>query len=277
MADPLSVAASVVGLTVPALHGTRILLDDLQKLQDAPKTIGRLADELRSVETALNLLEGVEAREWDMLGTTAAGWSKTTIGSYTHACKLFRVDVQRWTRHSDDGKLAWQDRANVGFFKREQIRAMSEQLQTFKLTINTIVSIANLYSSVRNSHITEEAVKEISTKQAKVKEAIATADKQLVVLEKRFEELELSDDDEAASSAEGKNATLQQLEEERKALDASRKLLEELLAKSQEEALAKAVQGNNPAPATITFGNHSSGFQAGVIHGGVSGITFGKK
>lgn len=133
------------------------------------------------------------------------------------------------------------------------------------------------YSSVRNSHITEEVLKTVSTKEAEVKGAIATADKQLVMLEKRFEELELSDDDGAAASTQGKSSTLQQLEEERKALDASRKLLEELLAKSQGDVVAKAAQGNNPAPTTITFGNDSSGFQAGVIHGGVSAITFGKK
>lgn len=42
MADPLSIAASVVGVTVPALHGTRLLLDELQNLKDAPKAVKRL-------------------------------------------------------------------------------------------------------------------------------------------------------------------------------------------------------------------------------------------
>ena len=36
MADPLSITASVVGITVPALHGTRLLLDDLERLKDTP-------------------------------------------------------------------------------------------------------------------------------------------------------------------------------------------------------------------------------------------------
>ncbi|KAK8093422.1 hypothetical protein PG997_000107 [Apiospora hydei] len=39
MADPLSVAASVVGITVPALHAIRLLLNDLQELRDAPSTV----------------------------------------------------------------------------------------------------------------------------------------------------------------------------------------------------------------------------------------------
>jgi hypothetical protein len=65
MAGPLSISASVVGITVPALHGTRLLLDGLEKLKDAPKTVKRLADDVHSVDAALKLLQGVEDREWE--------------------------------------------------------------------------------------------------------------------------------------------------------------------------------------------------------------------
>jgi hypothetical protein len=44
MADPLSITASAVGIIVPALHGTRLLLEDLQQLKDAPKTVKRLVE-----------------------------------------------------------------------------------------------------------------------------------------------------------------------------------------------------------------------------------------
>lgn len=144
MADPLSIAASVVGVTVPALHGTRLLLDDLQGLKDVPKTVKRLVEDVSSVDAALKLLQTMEQREWESLGTNVAEQTKTTINGCTQACDLFRTYLQRWTRHSDDGKLAWQDRANVGFFKQGQIKAMSEQLQNCKLTINSVVSIATL-------------------------------------------------------------------------------------------------------------------------------------
>ena len=96
-------------------------------------------------------------------------------------------------------------------------------------------------------------------------------------MENKLEEMNLSDDDEeAAAPAEGKAEALRQLEEERKALDASRKLLNELLSKSQEEAVAKAA-GNQSYSTMVTFGDHNSGFQAGTITGGVSGTIFGGK
>jgi hypothetical protein len=133
------------------------------------------------------------------------------------------------------------------------------------------------YSSVRHSHITEEIKKTISTNQAEVDGAITTTDKQLIILENKVEELNLSGDDEEAAGTEGKAEALRQLEEERKALNASRKLLDELLSKSQEEAVAKAAARSQSSSTTVTFGNQNSGFQAGIINGAVSGISFGGK
>jgi hypothetical protein len=89
-----------------ALHGVRLLLDDLQQLKDAPKTVRRLADDVQFVDTAIKLLENIEDREWGLLGTSVAEESKTTTNSCTQACELFRPELQRWTRHSEDGKLA---------------------------------------------------------------------------------------------------------------------------------------------------------------------------
>ena len=143
MADPLNLTASAVGIIVPALHGTRLrlLLEDLQQLKDAPKTVKRLVEDVHSVDTALKLLQKIEEREWGLLGEDVA---KQSISSSTQACNLFRVDLQKWTRHSEDGKLVWLDRANVGFFKKDQVKAMSEQLQSCKLAINLIVGVATL-------------------------------------------------------------------------------------------------------------------------------------
>ena len=155
MADPLSITASVVGIIGPALHTTRLLLQDLQQLKDAPKTIKRLGEDVQSVDTALKLLQSIEEREWGLLGAGVAKQSETTISSSTQACNIFRADLQKWTRHSEDGKLAWLDRANVGFFRKDQVKAMSEQLQSCKLAINLIVGVATLYVAQFGFYIIE--------------------------------------------------------------------------------------------------------------------------
>lgn len=144
MTDPFSIAAGAVGIIVPALHVTRLLLEDLHELKDAPKTVKRLTEDVRSVDTALKLLQAVENREWDILGASIADHSKTTISSCIQECELFSNNVKRWTTHSEDGKLEWRDRASMGFFKQAQIKAMSEQISNCTLTINSVVGIATL-------------------------------------------------------------------------------------------------------------------------------------
>jgi hypothetical protein len=75
-------------------------------------------------------------------------------------------------------------------------------------------------------------------KQIEIKNAIGAADEKLVALENRLEELNLTTDyRKAAESTESKAEALLQLEEERVELSASRKLLDELLSKSQAEAI----------------------------------------
>jgi len=144
MADPLSIGAGVVGIIVPALHGARLLLDDLRCIIDAPKAIETLKEDLCSVEMALTSLQAVKDVEWELLGNTVVEQSKATINTCTKACDMFRADLQRWTKHSDEGKLSWQDRANVGFFKQRRIKAISDQLQTCQISINSVVGIATL-------------------------------------------------------------------------------------------------------------------------------------
>lgn len=147
MSDPLSVAASIVSVSVPALHGARLLLNDLRNIIDAPQTIQSLKDDVTSAETALKSLQGIQDTEWDALGLDVAHQSKVAIKHCENVCGSLRTSLQHWTRHSRDGKLAWQDRANVGFFKERQIKAMAGQLQSCKVAFNSAVSVATLYES----------------------------------------------------------------------------------------------------------------------------------
>ncbi len=154
--EPLSVAASIVGVVVPALHAARLLLDDLQEIRDASKTMESLKKDLHSVERSLESLQGVDGAAWTPLGETMANEFKVAIDNCKKACDTLRDDLKRWTRHSKEGKLSWQDQATVGFFKQRRIKSTSEQLQNCKLTINSVVSIATLYVPLLSSNASDE-------------------------------------------------------------------------------------------------------------------------
>lgn len=61
--------------------------------QDPPKTVKRLVEDVRSVETVLELLHSIEKREWDSLGAGVAERAKTATGSTMQACDLFRAEL----------------------------------------------------------------------------------------------------------------------------------------------------------------------------------------
>jgi hypothetical protein len=70
---------------------------------------------------------------------------------------------------------------------------------------------------------------------------------------------------------------VKQIEEEQVALDCSWKLLEELLSKVQEDAVARAANESRTRSTEVKFEDYNSGFQAGTINGPISGISFGAK
>jgi hypothetical protein len=98
MADPLSFTSSIVGVTVPALHGIRLLLDDVRRIKDAPSAVQSLKKDISSTDTALKSLQAVKEEEWRLLGEDMADRSKAVITTCVTACETFRTDLQRWNR-----------------------------------------------------------------------------------------------------------------------------------------------------------------------------------
>ena len=151
MADPVSVAAGFVGIIVPALHGTRLLRENIENITDAPKAVASLKEDLLSVDMALKALEAVESSEWKSLGQAVENQSKFAISTCKTACDAFMEGLRHWTKHSTDGKLTFRDRVNVGFMQKQKMKSLSAQLQNCRSTINAVASIATLY--VESLHI----------------------------------------------------------------------------------------------------------------------------
>lgn len=143
MGDPLGTAAGVVGIVVPAMHATRLLLDDIEKIRVAPATVEGLKKELQGVILATESLQVVKPSELESLGV--AKQSLSAIKTCDEACEAFSKDLRRWTKHSEDGKMSWRDRINVGFFQDENIKSLSTRLQTCKTTLILAVSTATLF------------------------------------------------------------------------------------------------------------------------------------
>jgi hypothetical protein len=145
MSDPLSVAGSVAGLAGLALHGVRLLIDDVNNVREAPKVLENLRRDLTSVDLSLESLKRIHESHLRMLGTQVCDQSAAAIARCTSTCDDFRRDLQRWTKRSlNDGKPSWRDRTNIGVFKERRTVAMSQQLQSCRLTLDSVAVTATL-------------------------------------------------------------------------------------------------------------------------------------
>lgn len=165
MSDPLSIAASIVSLSAFALHGTHILLDDLNSIADAPREIRRLKKNVEVVEAILLAIKNITDDEWRLInrGKDDQPALKAAITSCEKACSDFQKSLKNWTRHSPEGgKLSLFDRLNVGVFKESKIGAMSDQLETCKTALTTAVGVSNLLSTAYNSQLAIDASQQLS-------------------------------------------------------------------------------------------------------------------
>jgi hypothetical protein len=131
------------------------------------------------------------------------------------------------------------------------------------------------YSSIRSGNITEQIKISISARETEISTAILSTDMQLAAVETGLEEVRLDNaSEDRIQDLEDVANTVKQMEEERNALDLSRKLLEGLLGRVREEAVFKAESEMQTNSTHITFGKLERGFQIGTNNATISGIHF---
>lgn len=144
MVEPLSLAANIAGVVIPALHGMRLLLRDLQDIKDAPKNVKDLENDILLVDRSLSSLQAIKPEDLNTLGSNVEEDVKSAIGICSTACETFRADLQRWTRHSQDEKLSRRDRSTIGFWKQTHIKSIQSKLQNCQVNVTSVVSTATL-------------------------------------------------------------------------------------------------------------------------------------
>lgn len=145
MTDPLSVAAGVTGFITFALHGIRVLLEDLDQIKQAPENVLALREELRSVQRSITSLSSISHNDWNSIDSNITAEAESVIESCGQTCETFRGRIEHWTRHSSGDKLSVLDRPHIGFFKSSEMKSMQGKLQAFKISIVCVASLATLY------------------------------------------------------------------------------------------------------------------------------------
>ena len=147
MRDPLSVTASVVGITTAALQSAQFLAKIIDNVKDAPGTVKDISTDLRAVEPVLQDLK--RAVQDDPSQVILSNQIGLAVENCDRACKAFQLQVERWMKHSKEDKIFWIYRWKIGLFGQERIKTFKEQLSDCKSTLSVALSTATLFVHYR--------------------------------------------------------------------------------------------------------------------------------
>ena len=142
MADPLSVTASVVGITTAALQSVQFLAKTIGDIKDVPDIVKSIRADLQAIEPVLRNLN--KALQGDDSQIVLSDQIKPAVENYDRACTTFKSLLDHWTRHSKE-RTFWIDRWRVGLFGQERIRSFKAQLSDYKGTLSVALSTATMY------------------------------------------------------------------------------------------------------------------------------------
>jgi hypothetical protein len=145
MTDPLSVVASVVGITTAALQTVQFLSQTIDNIKDVPDTIKSVRADLQAVEPVLCNLHTALQRDDKQI--VLSDQIQPAVENCNRACTAFQSVLDRWMRHSTADKIFWMDRWNVGLFGQDRIKTFKGQLNDCKGTLSVALSTATLYVS----------------------------------------------------------------------------------------------------------------------------------
>ncbi|PZD22954.1 hypothetical protein A1F96_10685 [Pyrenophora tritici-repentis] len=247
--DPLSITASVVGITTAALQSVQFLAKTIDNVKDAPDTVRSVSIDLQAVEPVLQNLD--KALQDGTSQIVLSNEIRYAVENCDRACKVFQSRVKHWTKHSTEDKMFWMDRWKIGLFGLEQIKTFRGQLSDCKGTLSVALSTATIITTSRNENLMKE-IKDMMLQQneAVVQQQIVRADTETAQIERSMQQLtagrggELSSVPQQTSESEqSRQELLQELERQQAANNAFKAMCEEALSKTVFERTGQKIKG----------------------------------
>ncbi|OJZ80252.1 hypothetical protein ASPFODRAFT_53584 [Aspergillus luchuensis CBS 106.47] len=226
--DPFSVAVGTLSIVDAALQSINTLTYAINAIKDLPGVIVDLKNELAAVNAILIALDDAQRdKKLEALTLEAKTALQLAITNCARACGNFSTKLKQWTKHSNE-KIHWWDRVRIGLFAEATIEALSKQLSCCKSTMSTAVSTAVLLTTATSTSINDTMQSGLREKEITISQKMIEIDEQNTETEKALQQAntaQYTDDSDPSG-------LIEQLQDQRIALDLSRKFLENLLSEA---------------------------------------------
>ncbi|KXJ85004.1 hypothetical protein Micbo1qcDRAFT_128717 [Microdochium bolleyi] len=141
MMDPLSVSAGVIAVVTATLQTSRALYRALRDIQDRPRTIRQLTEELRGLEEVLTSLENLARSD-----EAAVKPLTLPLTQCWKACASFQDLLVDSVKHTKGSKLSFRDWARLQYMGND-VAEFTSMIASYKSTMCIALADANLRSS----------------------------------------------------------------------------------------------------------------------------------
>ncbi|KKY27143.1 hypothetical protein UCDDS831_g00888 [Diplodia seriata] len=186
MSDPLSISASIVALS----QVVRTLYDFIDSIKDAPETLIRARDDLKSAESILeDLNHYLESYGQTIPAVQALTGQKSALRSilphFKKVCDDFHKKLDSCVRHSAEGSiLAWTDRVMTSL-KKGSIKKFRAEVSMARQLISLRVDMISLLNSEQSTAAIHNYQRKNETTMASIVQQLAD----LNIIVKRLQEL----------------------------------------------------------------------------------------
>jgi len=279
--DPFTITVGALGITEFAMSSIEKLHTFIINLKDAKNVVNDIGVKLEGIKRPLDTLAAINFPDDATLKAAKEDLNKTGVAEAVNqcgtACEEFHKNLEKWTKHSNLVKMSLRDRFSVGIWNKARIKTFRTRVDSCEDIVQFAVQTTQLLIQIRSEANQEEMKKQLQSLATTVKQRMDSKNSRQEEAKKQIAELKVAlanDDDETEESGQ-RTLALQEVEKESDILEAYQNATKEVLSQIRSKLSSQGT--GNISSGNISFGAHNSGFQAGNISGGVSGLNFGKK
>jgi hypothetical protein len=114
--DPLSITAAIIGISGAAITSIVSVRNTINNIQDAEKVVGDIRTQLDNIQKPLVSHDTLTITDAGTLAASKDALARSGVAEAVNdcgkACVAFDKKLQKWTKHSPDGKLSFRDKIN---------------------------------------------------------------------------------------------------------------------------------------------------------------------